>query len=72
MSIAGLIQILLVLLVLGLIVWLAFWVLGQFAVPEPLAKVIRIVVVVIAVLIVIALLMNVAGIGYGTRILPGG
>lgn len=71
MSIAGLIQILLTLLILGLIVWLAFWVLAQFAVPEPLAKVVRIVVVVIAVLIVIALLMNVAGIGFGTRVLPG-
>jgi ABC-type Na+ efflux pump permease subunit len=71
MSIAGLVQILLTLLILGLIVWLAFWVMAQFGLPEPLAKVIRVVVVVIAVLIVIALLMNIAGIGYGTRILPG-
>lgn len=71
MSIAGLIQILLTLLVLGLIVWLAFWVLSQFSLPEPIGKVIRIIVVVIAVLIVIALLMNVAGISFGTRVLPG-
>jgi hypothetical protein len=70
MSIAALIQLLLTLLVLGIIVWLVFWVLGQFGIPEPLAKIIRVVAVVIAVLIIIALLMNVAGVNFGTRVIP--
>lgn len=64
MTIAALVQLLIVLLVLGIILWLVFYVLQQFAVPEPVGKLIRIVAVVIVVLIVIVLLMQIAGIGW--------
>jgi len=71
MSIAALIQLLIVLLIIGLVISLIFWVLGQLGVPEPLRQWIWIAVVVIAALIVIVLLMNIAGISTGTRVLPG-
>jgi hypothetical protein len=65
-----------VLLVIGLLVWLAFYILGALGPPEPVATIIRVIVVVVAVLILITVLLNLAGIGTGLHIssllpLPG-
>jgi hypothetical protein len=67
-SVGSLFSLIIVLLVVGILVWLAFYVLGQFGPPEPVASIIRVIVVVIAVLILIAILLNLAGIGSGVKI----
>jgi hypothetical protein len=67
-SVGSLFSLIIVLLVIGLLVWLAFYVLGALGPPEPVATIIRVIVVVIAVLVLIAVLLNLAGIGTGLRI----
>jgi hypothetical protein len=67
-SVGSLFTLIIVLLACGLLVWLAFYVIGELAPPEPVGRIIRVVVVVIAVLVLIAILLNFAGIGGGLRI----
>lgn len=67
-SVGSLFTFIIVLLACGLLVWLAFYVVQQFNPPEPVGRIIRVVVVVIAVLVIVALLLNFAGIGTGVRI----
>jgi hypothetical protein len=68
LTVGSLFSLIIILLVIGLLVWLAFYVLAQFAPPEPVGAIIRVIVVVVAVLILIAVLLNLAGIGTGLRI----
>jgi hypothetical protein len=68
LSVGSLFTLIVILLALGLLVWLAFYVLAQFTVPEPLNKLIRVVVVVFAVLILVSILLGLAGVGPGVRI----
>ena len=56
------------LIVLGLLVWLALYVIDT-VVPEPIHKVARMVVIVLAVIIIILLLLQVVG-GAGDLSLP--
>ena len=63
LSIGGLLQFVLILLVLGIAVWLAYYILANFQPPEPLGRIIRVAIMVVAVLIVIVLLLNLAGVG---------
>lgn len=63
MSIAALLSLLIYLAVIGLILWLAWWVLTQFSPPEPLGKVLRAVVIVVGVICIIVVLLNFLGIG---------
>jgi hypothetical protein len=65
MAFGGLISLVFYLLALGVLIWLVFWILDQFAVPEPIGKIIRIIVVVIAVLILISVLLDLAGVSTG-------
>ena len=67
-SVGSLFALIITLLVVGILVWLAFYVLQQFAPPEPVGRIIRVVVVVVAVLVLVAVLLNVAGMGPGIRI----
>jgi hypothetical protein len=67
-SVGSLFALIITLLVVGILVWLAFYVLQQFAPPEPVGRIIRVVVVVVAVLVLVAVLLNLAGIGSGVRI----
>ena len=62
-SIGGLLQFVLILVALGIVVWLAFYVLANFSPPEPLGRIIRVAVMVVAVLIVVVLILNLAGVG---------
>ena len=57
-------------LLLGLLIYLIFWVLGQYAVPEPVNKEIRVGVVVIVSLMLILLLLNHGGSPIGGLNLP--
>jgi hypothetical protein len=68
LSVGSLFTFIIVMLACGLLVWLAFYVVEQFQPPEPVGKIIRVVVVVIAVLVIVALLLNFAGVGPGVRI----
>ena len=70
LSVGSLFTFIIVLLACGLLVWLAFYVVAQFAPPEPVGRVIRVAVVVIAVLVIVAMLLQFAGIGPGVRISP--
>jgi hypothetical protein len=67
-SVGSLFALIITLLVVGILVWLAFYVLQQFAPPEPVGRIIRVVVVVVAVLVLVAVLLNVAGMGPGIRL----
>ena len=67
-SVGSLFTFIIVLLACGLLVWLAFYIVDQFHPPEPVGRIIRVVVVVIAVLVIVAMLLNFAGIGTGVRI----
>jgi hypothetical protein len=64
-TIAGLVNLLIYLLVLGIVVGLVFWVLDAIPVPQPLNKIIRVAAVVIVVLIVILLLLQLVGVSTG-------
>jgi hypothetical protein len=68
LSVGSLFTLIIVLLACGLLVWLAFYVIGEFAPPEPVGRIIKVVVVVIAVLVIVAMLLNFAGVGYGVRL----
>ena len=61
-SIGGLVQFLLILLALGIVVWLAYYILANFEPPAPLGRIIRVAIMVVAVLIVVALILNLAGV----------
>jgi hypothetical protein len=67
-SISTLFTLIIVLLVVGLLIWLAFYVLDNVPIPEPFNRIIRVVIVVVAVLILIVFLLNLAGIGGGVRL----
>ena len=49
------------LLILGILVALAIWVLGQLGLPEPIQRIIYVAVVVVVVLVVVLLLLQVVG-----------
>ena len=61
MELTGLLHLVIWLLVIGLVFYLLWWVVGQAALPEPFNKVIRIILCIIAVLLLISVLMGVVG-----------
>jgi hypothetical protein len=69
-SITSLFTLIIILLAIGLFVWLAFYILQNFPPPEPIGRLIRVVIVVVAVLILVAFLLNLVGIGSGVRLAP--
>ena len=68
-TVGSLFTLVIVLLACGLLVWLAFYVVQEFAPPEPVGRIIRVVVVVIAILVIVALLLNFAGYGTPVRLI---
>jgi len=68
LTVSSLFTFIIILLVLGILLWLAFYVLQQFNPPEPIGRIIKVVIVVLAVLILVVFLLNLAGIGTGVRI----
>jgi hypothetical protein len=59
--ISALLTLLVYLLVLGVVVWLVFYVLSMFPLPAPFDRVARVVVVVIVGIILIMLLLDLLG-----------
>lgn len=58
---SGLINVLVWLIVMGLVVWLLWWLIGFIALPEPFNKVARVIIAVVAVLFLINILLGLAG-----------
>jgi hypothetical protein len=61
LSVDALISAVVFIIVMGLIFYLLWWLIGYVGLPEPFNKVARVVVAVAAVLILIAALLSVAG-----------
>lgn len=60
-SIEKLVSIVVYLLCIGLIFWLLWWLIGYINPPEPINKILRVIVAVVAVLICIKFLLQLAG-----------
>ena len=59
--ISALVTIIIYLIILGLLVWLVFYILDAIPIPEPLNRVVRILVIVVCVLVIILLLLQLVG-----------
>lgn len=69
MTVYGFLMLVIYILAIGLIAWLAIWILQQLGAPPEIQKVGRVVIVVIAVILIILLLLNfVGGIGPPMRL----
>lgn len=60
-TLSSLVMLVVWLLVAGLVYWLCLWVIGQFGVPEPFNKVIRVILAIIVFLIVINAVLTLLG-----------
>lgn len=61
LSMGGLVPLLINIVVVGLILWLLYWLIGYVGLPEPFAKVARVILAVVAVLWLINLLLGLTG-----------
>lgn len=66
--IGALINLIFWLLILGILVALALWVLSQLGLPEPIGRIIRVAIIVIVVLVVVLLLLQIVGGGGGMNL----
>jgi len=58
-SLSGAVSLILYIVVAGLIFWLLHWLIGYCGIPEPFAKVARIILAVLAVLVIIGVLISI-------------
>jgi hypothetical protein len=68
MTVAGLVNFVIVLIIVGMVFWLLHYLLTTLPVPEPFRTVGRTVLIVLGVLICILLLLDLIGIGGGLRL----
>lgn len=68
--IGGLVTLIIYLLVLGVLIWLVYYVVDAIPLPDPLGRIIKLVVVVIACLVVILMLLSLLGVSTGGLSLP--
>jgi len=61
MTIEGLVAIVIWLIVVGLIFYVLWWLVGYLELPEPINKVVRVLLAVLCALVIIYLLLQVAG-----------
>ena len=61
LSLAGLVELIIYLCIVGGVVWLLLWLIGYLAVPEPFSKVAKIIIMVFCVLLLINLLLGFLG-----------
>jgi hypothetical protein len=61
LSLNGVLELVIYLVVVGLIFWVIWWFLGYVGVPEPFNKVIRVILGLVALIIVINLLLGLIG-----------
>lgn len=60
-SVTALVNLLLVLVIFGLIMWVLWWALGKLGLPEPFNKIATVVLVLITVVFLLNLLLNLFG-----------
>jgi len=60
-SLSAAVMLIVYLLVAGLIFYLLHWLIGYVGIPDPFAKVARIILAILAVLVVIGLLLSLVG-----------
>lgn len=60
-ALSGLVNFVIYLIVAGLIFWLLWWLINYIGLPEPFAKIARVIIAVVAVLFVINLLLSLVG-----------
>ena len=69
MAIGGLISLIVILLVVGILLWLAFYVVDAIPIPDPPGRFIKIAIVVVAVLVLVSVLLSFAGYGnFGVKL----
>lgn len=61
LSLAGLVEAVIYLIIVGGVLWLLLWLVTYCGVPEPFAKVAKIIIMVVGVLILINVLLSFAG-----------
>ncbi len=61
LSLGGLLEFVVYLVIVGLIFWCIWWFIGYVGIPEPFGKVVRVVVGLVALVLVINLLLGLAG-----------
>lgn len=61
LSIEGLVELVIYLIVIGGVFWLLLWLIGYVGLPDPFAKVAKIILMVVGVLILINILLGFAG-----------
>jgi hypothetical protein len=61
LSVGGLVEVVVYLLVVGGIFWLLLWLIGYIGIPEPFSKVAKIIIMVVGVLILINVLLSFVG-----------
>ena len=66
-SIGGLVPLLIEIIIAGLILWLLFWLIGFVGLPDPFAKVARVILAVVAVIWIINLLLSLSGNSFISR-----
>ena len=69
--VSSLIYLIVVALVVGILLWLVFYIVDSFPVPDPPNRIIKIVATVIAVLVLVVMLLNLVGINTGIPINGG-
>lgn len=68
--IGALISLIIYLLIIGILIWLVYYVVDAIPLPAPINRMVKIVVVILAALIVIVILLNVLGMGTGGLQVP--
>ena len=66
--IGALINLIVWLLIVGILYWLAIWVIDSIPIPDPPARMIKVVLMVVLVIVVILLLLQLVGIGGDFRL----
>ncbi len=60
-SVEGLVELVIYLIIIGGVFWLLLWLIGYVGLPDPFAKVAKIILMVVGVLILINILLGFAG-----------
>lgn len=60
-SLSAIVSVVVYLIIAGLIFWLLWWLISYIALPEPFAKVARVILAIAAVLVIIGVLLGLAG-----------
>ena len=66
--IGALVTLIIYLLVLGILIWLVYYVVDAIPLPDPINRIVKLAIVVICALIVVVLLLNFLGVGVNLNV----